>query len=160
MWQEKSSTSFESLSKLDKFDRCKKTKTKMLMEEIVHLHLPPLCLLPCLPPHLCCLSLAGYSENIEWKAFSIQPGSQSVSHLGRGDLDGESSLASGFDPRVLWQSLRLRNLDRLLHRPVSPSSTSTASPPLHTSFQTHPLYTYIYICMSFPAQIYPRVCVW
>lgn len=27
--------------------------------------------------------------------------SQSVSHLGKGDLDGECSLASGFDPRVL-----------------------------------------------------------
>ena len=68
-------------------------KTKLLMEEMVSLHLP------CLHLHLLQSSLctcaavvagwrAGYSENIEWKAFSIQWISQSVSHPGKGDLDG------------------------------------------------------------------------
>ncbi len=106
----------------------------MLMEKLVNLHLPRLHLY--LPSSLptCAVSLAGwmagYSENIEWKAFSIHPVSQSVSHLGKGDLDGESILASGFDPRVLWQSLGLRNLESLFHRPVSPSTCAFMASPL------------------------------
>lgn len=124
------------------------------MEEIVNLHRPGLHLR--LPPSLptCAVSLAGwlagYSENIEWKACSMQP----VSHLGKGDLDGESSLASGFDPRVLWQSLGLRNLESLFHRPVSPSTHAFMASPYPTLFQTYSV-LYIYICVCLPAQIHP-----
>lgn len=140
-------------------------KTKMLMEEIVNLHLPRLQLR--LPPSLptCAVSLArwlaGYSENIEWKAFSTQPVSQSVSHLGRGDLDGESSLASGFDPRVLWQSLGLRNLESLFHSPASPSTRAfMASPlPLHSIYLISNIFC-IHIYMCLPAQIHPWAFPW
>lgn len=58
------------------------------MEEIVNLHRPGLHLR--LPPSLstCAVSLAGwlagYSENIEWKACSIQPVSQSPGERGFG----------------------------------------------------------------------------
>lgn len=66
-------------------------KTKMLMEKMVNLprlHLllnlhPPPSYLPTCAAFLACWR-AGYSENIEWKAFSIQPVSQSPRERGFG----------------------------------------------------------------------------
>lgn len=106
---------------------------------------------PTLPSHLCCFLgwLTDWLATVRIlneRPFSIQPVSQSVSHLGKGDLDGESSLASGFDPRVLWQSLGLRNLESLFHRPLSPSTCfhgkSSSTLQLLPYFK-HILYTHI-----------------
>lgn len=126
-------------------------KTKTLMEKMVNLHLPRLhqrlTPFPPFSPVLFLCWLAGYSENIEWKALSIQP----VSHLGKGIWMGRASLASGFDPRVLWQSRGLRNPDRLFHRPVSTSThTFMASPhPLHGIHLISNIY-----CMCLPAEMH------
>lgn len=127
-------------------------KTKMLMEKIVNLHLPRLHLRlpPYLPSHLC--FLLGWLATV--RILNERPflSSQSASHLGKGDLDGESSLASGFDPRVLWQSLGLRNLESIFHRPVSPSTRAfMASPlPLRSIYliSKHILYTHTYVFAS------------
>lgn len=151
-----SPVSFESASKPDKFNRCKNkgadggdsAPAPPASPLSTPSRLPPIP--PVLFPWLAGW-LAAYSENIEWKAFSTQPVSQSVSHLGKGDLDGESSLASGFDPRVLWQSLRLRNLESLFHRPVSPSTRAFMASPL-------PLGSIYLISNIFCVHIYMCVC--
>lgn len=152
MWQLKRYflASFESLSKLDKFNRCKNKDADG--DDSAPPAPSPTSAIPLPPPFpTCAVSmagwLAGYSENIEWKAFSIYLVSQSISHLGKRDLDGESSLASGFDPRVLWQSLGLRNLESLFHRPVSPSTRAfmASTLPLCSTYFKHILYTHIYV---------------
>lgn len=120
------------------------------MENIVNLHLPgPLSTPASLPTCAASLAgwLAGYSENIEWKAFSFQPVSQSP-----GEGGGFGWGRAGFDPRVLWQSLGLRNLEILFYRPVSPSTHAFMASPfpicsIQLILAIH-LYIYIlYICV-------------
>lgn len=126
------------------------------MEEIVNLHRPGLHLR--LPPSLstCAVSLAGwlagYSENIEWKACSIQPVSQSVT-WGKGIWMGRAAwlqalIPGCYDRASGWEIWRVSSTGLFLHLPTLSWQV------LIQPYFKHILYCiYIYVCL--PAQIHP-----
>lgn len=120
------------------------------MEEIVNLHRPGLHLR--LPPSLstCAVSLAGwlagYSENIEWKACSIQPVSQSVT-WGKGIWMGRAAwlqalIPGCYDRASGWEIWRVSSTGLFLHLPTLSWQV------LIQPYFKHILYCiYIYMCV-------------